>query len=74
MMSDVWNMDEPLEVGYRQPVCQSSDQSNNGKKEIEKQSCGKEMKGQELRSRRSPIKQIAFDSALSRRELKREVP
>ena len=33
-MLDVWNMAEPLEVEYKQPICQSSDQSNSGRKEM----------------------------------------
>ena len=36
MMPAVLNMAEPLEVKYRQPIHQSSDQSNSGRKEIEK--------------------------------------
>ena len=48
MMPVVWNMAEPLEVKYRQPVCQSSDQSNSDRKDIEKQPCDEEIKGQEL--------------------------
>ena len=32
-MPDMWNVAEPLEVEYRQPVCQSSDQSNSSRKE-----------------------------------------
>ena len=52
MMPAVWNVAEPLEVEYRLPVLQSSDQSNSGRKEIEKSPCGEETEGQELRSRR----------------------
>ena len=52
MMSDIWNMAKPLEVEYRQPIHQSSDQSNSGRKEIEKQPYSKEIQGQESRSRR----------------------
>ena len=37
---------------YRQPVHQSNDQSNSSRKEMEKQPCGEEIEGQELRSRR----------------------
>ena len=48
----VWNVAEPLEVEYRQPIHQSSDQSNSGRKEIEKPPCGKETEGQEWRSRK----------------------
>ena len=40
------------DIGYRWPIHQSSDQSNSGRKEIEKPPCGKETEGQELRSRR----------------------
>ena len=36
MMPDVWNVAEPLEMEYRQPVHQSSDQSSCNRKEIEK--------------------------------------
>ena len=46
-MSDVWNMAKPLEVEYRQPILQSSDQSNSDKKEIEKQPYNEEIEGQE---------------------------
>ena len=34
MMPVVWNVAEPLEMEYRQPVLQSSDQSNSGRKEF----------------------------------------
>ena len=46
-MPGVWNMAEPLEVEYKQPVRQSSDQSNSNRKGKEKQPCGKEIEGQE---------------------------
>ena len=36
MMPAVWDMAEPLEVEYWQPILQSSDQSNGSRKEIEK--------------------------------------
>ena len=49
MLPDVWNVAEPLEVEYRQPIHQSSDQSNSGRKEIVKPHCGEETEGQELR-------------------------
>ena len=52
MMPAVWNVAEPLEVEYRQPIHQSSDQSNSGRKEIEKPPCVKETEGQESRSRK----------------------
>ena len=52
MLPAVWNTAEPLEVECRQPIHQSSDQSNSSRKEIEKPPCGKETEGQELRSRR----------------------
>ena len=29
MTSDMWNMVKPLEVEYRQLICQSSDKSNS---------------------------------------------
>ena len=32
MLPDVWNVDEPLEVEYRRPIHQNSDQSNSGRK------------------------------------------
>ena len=47
MMPAVWNVAEPLEVEYRRPIHQSSDQSNSGRKEIEKPLCGEETEGQE---------------------------
>ena len=53
MMIDVFNFAEPLEVEYRQPVSQSSDQSNSYKKEIGKEPFSEEIEGQELRSRRN---------------------
>ena len=34
MMPAVWNVAEPLEVEYRQPVLQGNDQSNSNRKEI----------------------------------------
>ena len=37
---------------YRQPIRQSSDQINSEIKEKQKQSCGKEIEGQEQKSRR----------------------
>ena len=52
MMPAVWNVAEPLEVEYRQPILQSSDQSNSSRKEIEKPPCSEETEGQESRSRR----------------------
>ena len=52
MMHDVWNLAKPLEVEYRQPVCQSIDQSNSDRKEIEKQLRDEEIEVQESRSRR----------------------
>ena len=51
-MPAVWNVDEPLEVEYRRSIHQSSDQSNSGRKEIEKPPCGEETEGQELRSKK----------------------
>ena len=51
-MPAVWNVAKPLEVEYRQPILQSSDQSNSGRKKIEKPPCGEETEGQESRSRR----------------------
>ena len=35
-MPAVWNVAEILEVEYRQPILQRSDNSNSGRKEIEK--------------------------------------
>ena len=53
MMPAMWNVAESLEVEYRKPIHQSSDQSNSGKKkEIKKQPCGEETEGQESTSRR----------------------
>ena len=51
MMPAVRKVAEPLEVEYRRPVHQSSDQSNSGRKEIEKPPCSKETEGQESRLR-----------------------
>ena len=51
-MSAVWNVAKPLEVEYREPILQSSDQSNSSRKEIENPPCGEETEGQELKSRR----------------------
>ena len=63
----MWNVAEPFEVEYRRPIHQGSDQSNSGRKEMEK-------RRRDRRSRfkvkeRSPIRRIAFDSTLSRREV-----
>ena len=52
MMHVAWNLAETLEVEYRQPIHQSSGQSNSGRKETEKPPCGEEIEGQESRSRR----------------------
>ena len=52
IMPAVWNVAEPLEVEYRRPIHQSSNQSNSGRKGIEKPPCGEETEGQESRSRR----------------------
>ena len=52
MLPDVWNVAEPLEVEYRHPIHQNSDQSNSGRKEIVKPPCIEETEGQESRSRR----------------------
>ena len=56
-MPDVWNVAGLLGVEYRQPIHQSSDQSNsdlynnnNKKKGTQKQPCSEE-KGQEQKSR-----------------------
>ena len=51
-MPAVWNVAKPLGLDYRQPIHQSSDQSNSGRKEIEKPPCGEERESQESRSRR----------------------
>ena len=45
MMPVVSNVAEPLEVEYREPIHQSSDQSNSHRKEIEKPPCGEETEG-----------------------------
>ena len=50
MMPDMWNVAEPSELEYRQPIHQSSDQSNSGRKEIEKPPCVEETEDQESRS------------------------
>ena len=52
MLPDVWNVAEPLEVEYRQPIHQSSGQSNIGRKGKVKPPCGEETEGQELRLRK----------------------
>ena len=63
-------MAEPLEVEYRRPIHQSSDQSNSGRREIVKPPCAEETEGQRVEVKEgSPIKRIAFDSILSRREV-----
>ena len=69
MLPDVWNVAEPLEVEYRWPIHQSSDQSNSGRKEIVKPPCVEETGSRVEVKEGSPIKQIAFDSILSRREV-----
>ena len=51
-MLDVWNVAEPLEMEYMQPIHQSSEQSNSGRKGIEKPPCSEEIGGQESRSRK----------------------
>ena len=48
----VWNVAEPLEVEYRWPIHQNSDQSNSGRKKIVKPPCAEETEGQESGSRR----------------------
>ena len=69
-MPAVWNVAEPLEVEYRRSIHQSSDQSNSSRKEIEKPPCSEEIEGSRVEVKEgSPIKQIAFDSTLSRREV-----
>ena len=79
MLPDVWNVAEPLEVEYRWPIHQNSDQSNSGRKEIVKPPCAEETEGQESRSRRDLetiqrfaqsqgfSKHVAQQSALARR-------
>ena len=70
MLPDVWNVVEPLEVEYRPPIHQSSDQSNSGRKEKVKPPCGEETRGSRAEFKEgSLIKQMAFDSTLSRREV-----
>ena len=63
MLPNVWNVAEPLEVEYRQLIHQSSDQSNSGRKEKVKPSCGEETEGQELMVKEGSL----IDSTLSRR-------
>ena len=58
-----------LEVEYRWPIHQNSDQSNSGRKEIEKPPCGEEIEGRVEVKEGSPIKWIAFDLTLSKREV-----
>ena len=48
MLPDVWNVAKPLEVEYRWPIHQNSDQSNSGRKEIVKPPCAEETEGQGL--------------------------
>ena len=60
-MPAMWNLAEPLEVEYRQPIHQSIDQSNSGRKEIEKPPCGEETEGQ---GGVAKSRQRAFDSTL----------
>ena len=72
-MPDVWNVAEPLEVEYRRPIHQSSDQSNSDKREgttLRRRDRGSRVEVKEG----SPIKRIAFDSILSRREVYGEEP
>ena len=68
-MPDMWNMAKPLEVEYKQPIHQSSDQSNSGEKDsevtLQRQDRGSRVEVKEG----SPFKWIAFDSTLSRREV-----
>ena len=66
MMHAVWNVAEPLEMEYRRPVYQSSDQSNSGRKELEKPPCSEETEGQ---GQGWVANRIAFDSTLLRREV-----
>ena len=72
MMPAVWNVAKPLEVEYRQSIHQSRDQSNSGRKGTEKQPYGddKRVKSQG----QGGITNQAFDSTLSRREVKGEEP
>ena len=48
MMPAVWNVAGPLEVKYRRPIHQSSDQSNSSRKEIQNHLAAK---GQRIKSR-----------------------
>ena len=64
-----WNVAEPMEMEYRQPIHQSSNQSNSGRKEIEKSPYGDEIESRVEVKDGSPIKRTAFDSTLSRREV-----
>ena len=50
MMPAVWNVVQPLELEYRQPIHQSSDQNNRGRQEIEKPLCSEETEGEKSRS------------------------
>ena len=69
MLLAVWNVAEPLEVEYRRPVHQSSDQSNSGRKDIEA-TLQQRDRGLTVEVKEgSPIKWIAFNSTLSRREV-----
>ena len=50
MLADVWNVAKPLEVEYRRPIHQSSDQSNSVRKEKVKPPCGEETEGQVMQT------------------------
>ena len=82
MVPTVWNVAEPLEVEYRQPIIQTSDQSDSGRKGIGTHDTQNPdfiiiIREATLRQRGrrsrvavkegSLIKWIAFDSTLSRR-------
>ena len=59
---------------YRKPIHQSSGQRNGSKKDT-KATLQQRDRGSRLKIKEGlPIKQIGFDSTLSRREANREVP
>ena len=57
----MWNMAERLEVEYRQPKHQGSDQSNSDRKGKKKQPYDKEIRSRVDGKEESPVKQVAFD-------------
>ena len=69
MMATIWNIVKPLEVEYRQPILQSSDQGNSSRKRDRYATLWQRDRGLRVEVKDgSPMKRLAFDSTLTRKK------